>query len=123
MGQLTITQTVAGTLSEATSHTFRTTVGVSVGTDITQDVTSTWIDVAGNLVNLNMWAILYNSGSNPARYRVTDGTNFARFDLPAGRGAVVQLANILDHGVSLKQGKTLAVWSALGTTVRVLVFA
>lgn len=120
MGKFTITQTIAGTLDEAVSHTFTTSGSASQGTDITQDVAAAWVNVVDTNTAMNQMIILVNTGAVAAKYRVDDGTNYARFDLPVGGIVVLPLSNYLPHGATLSVSKRLALWAASATTVRVI---
>lgn len=120
MGKFTITHTIAGTLDEAVSYTFTTNGACSQASDILQNVAAAWIDVADTSTANNQTIILINTGAVAARYRVDDGTNYARFDLPAGMHAVVPLSLYLPHGAPLYASKRLALWAASATTVRVV---
>lgn len=120
MGKFTITQTIAGTLDEAVSQTFTTNGSCSQGTDITQNVTAAWIDVVDTASANAQTVVLMNTGSVAAKYRVDDGTNYARFDLPAGLGVVIPLSSYTPHGAPLGVSKRLALWAASATTVRVV---
>ena len=122
MGQLTITQTIAGTLDEAISRTFKTSLPCSNGMDITNTIGAAWTIVATtNNFTPHQTIILYNSGAVDALYRVYDVTNYGRGSLPAGRGIVIHLSTILAHGgATTNTPKVLSVWAATSTSIRVI---
>jgi hypothetical protein len=122
MGQLTITQTIAGTLDEAISKTFKTSIPCSSGSDFTHTIGATWTGIAStSQFSTYQTIVLLNTGSFDALYRVYDGTNYARGTLPAGRGIVIHLSSLLAHGgATTNTNKTLAVWASASTSIRVI---
>lgn len=122
MGTLSITQTISGTLDEAISKTFKTSVPCSAGADFTHGIGPAWTSVASTAgYSPHQTIILFNSGSTDALYRVFDSTTYARGTLPAGRGMVIHLSDILAHGnATTNTPKVLALWAASATTVRVI---
>jgi hypothetical protein len=62
---------------------------------------------------------LANRGTNGAVYRIKSGSNYYRFDLPAGTATVVHLAKLRFYGSQAPDG--IAVYSADGTTIETMV--
>ena len=122
MGTLAITQTIAGTLDEPLSKTFKTSIPCSHGADFTHDIGPSWVSVASTAGYAPYQTVVVaNTGSVSALYRVFDGTNYARGTLPAGRAVVIHLSHNLAHGApTTNTTKVLSVWSASSTTVRVI---
>lgn len=121
MATLTLRQTVSGTLNgilETFSNAY--SVRISDARKSSFLVGSTYREIRDVSIDASPLVVyLANKGENGAVYRIKSGTNYYRFDLPAGSATVLFLAKMRDYGSQPPDG--IAVYSASGTTIETLV--
>lgn len=121
MATLTLRQTVSGTLNgilETFSNAYQ--VRISDARKSTFIAGTTYREIRDVAIEASPLVVyLANKGTNGAVYRIKSGSNYYRFDLPAGAATVLFLAKMRDYGSQPPDG--IAVYSASGTTIETLV--
>lgn len=117
MGKLTATNVVAGTLFGSQSWSANMTSNISDFEETVFSVKTTWIEVAQTDA---IYVYLFNEGSNDALWRITDGTNYWRLFLGAGKYVCFPFDRLRTVLGTPSGVLTCHLYSALGTQVRVV---
>ena len=128
MATVTITNTLRGTIDaqdKSVSNTY--TQEVATGAESSVQVGAAWEAVAAisgtSPSGSPVLIVLINEGAEDALYRIFDGTNYYRMNLPASSSVTLQLAYDETFGGAEGTIKTLALYSANGTRIRIGMFS
>lgn len=127
MASITLTNTLRGDIDgilKSVSQTY--TQQVSSGAESSVQVGANWLPILSvgqtSPAGGQALVVLINEGPSDAIYRIFDGTDYYRMNLPSGSAVPIHLAYDKAYGGVAGTTKALAVYSASGTRVRIGIF-